>query len=167
MQSLSTTKWRLSKVTNFSGMFEQCTSIKELDLSNIDTSKATKVNGMLAEMQSLEKVTFGEKLSTNGSGSITDSTKWVMLPTPDPAHVPGADGNWYDVLGNSYTPSSISSNIRRTYYASLEVMQADSGHLVLVKNGTLMRIAEAIRSKSGKTSGIIPSQFAAEIIGLP
>jgi hypothetical protein len=46
-------------------------------------------------------------------------------------------------------------------------MQKDSDRLVLVKNGTIMRTAEAIRSKGGQTCGFTPSQFAGEIINLP
>lgn len=150
--------WKTESCTNMYYMFNNCMSLEELNTSNWDTSVCADMTKMLFGMSHLKKFTIGKNFSFKNN---------AVLPTPDPAHISGADGNWYDVLGNSYTPSSIPSNTRRTYYASLEVMQADSGHLVLIKNGTLMRIAEAIRSKSGKTGGIIPSQFAAEIIGLP
>lgn len=150
----------------FDGMFERCVSLKELNLSSFDTrkakdgvtcstngSKTATLNGMFYDTPSLEKITLGPNFSPNGDGTTTNTSNHAILPTTN-------DGYWYDINENAYEPSAVFNLTHRTYYASKDAMQEDADRFVLVKNGSLMRTAEAIRSKSGKTSGITPSEFA-------
>lgn len=57
-----------SKVTNMSGMFQGCTSLKTLDLSSFDTSKVTDMHCMFDGCASLTKL----DLRGFGTGNVTD-----------------------------------------------------------------------------------------------
>lgn len=48
--------WDTSNVTTFEGMFRECKSIKEIDLSDFNFSKATTIRYMFPQCQNLEKV---------------------------------------------------------------------------------------------------------------
>ena len=82
--------WNTSKVTRvnyrYDGIFEACRNLKEIDLTNWDTSNITKAyqNAGFNEFfngTSLEKITIGEKFSFKGNG-ITDVQYQLNLPTP-------------------------------------------------------------------------------------
>ncbi len=45
-----------SEVTNMSGMFNSCSSLKSLDLSSFDTSNVTSLNNMFNEMSNLQEL---------------------------------------------------------------------------------------------------------------
>ena len=56
LQSLDLSNFDASNVTNMSGMFICCSSLQSLDLSNFDTSKVTKMSGMFASCTNLNNI---------------------------------------------------------------------------------------------------------------
>lgn len=171
-------KWDTSNGKTFYEMFSGCSTLRELDLSSFDTRNAAQsyvdpirnesppsaMGAMLGfsgdPLGHLRKVTFGENFSVNGDG--TSSVK-VILPQTNSDLIPGADGNWYDANGNLYEYSEsdgciyIPTLTAATYYA------VNPNTEVMIKNGTLVDIADAIR-ETFKTSEIyIPSEISKEI----
>lgn len=143
----------------FDEMFRYCGSIKELNLSNFDTTKAkdgatASTNGhktatlqyMFGSMNSLEKITLGEKFSFNGDGSTTNSVNVAVLPTPNASYISDADGYWYTQNRTAYLPADIPDRTVITCYASESIVN-DLDYLI--KNGSLLDIAEEIRVLSG------------------
>lgn len=145
-----TNNWDTKMCTDMSLMFVQCVKLTELDFSKWDTSNVVTDDDMFVNTYRLAKVIVGDKFTlTNG------------IAPPSSQYIQDADGNWYDINYNAYT--SIPSKVMRTYYASRGIAEADADRLAMIQNGTVMRIAEAIRSVSGKNGGISPSHFAEEI----
>ena len=152
----------------FDEMFLNCTNLKELNLSSFDTTKAKdgvlgSANGshytktlmdMLTNMPSLEKITFGEKFSFNGDGTTTANV--LEIPIPSAENITGADGNWYTRLRESYAPTDIPSKTTQTYYASLNLVN-DIDYLI--KNGTLLDLADSVRSKANTYDYVSPIQM--------
>lgn len=163
----------------FSEMFQNCSSLPELNLSSFDTTKAkdgaeASGNGSLTitlsymfnNMPKLEKVTLGENFSFNGDGTTTVPENIGVLPTPSADYIDGADGNWYDLDGNAYVPANIQDRHLETYYASRSAIDADCNKEVVITNGTLMRVARALRQKTGSSQQYYPSEFADAILAL-
>lgn len=151
----------------FDDMFQRCVSLKELNLSSFDTRKAkdgvlasgnnsttlTLLN-MLLDTPKLEKITFGENFSFNGDGTTTVNA--LEIPTPSADNITGADGNWYTRLREPYAPADIPSKTAQTYYASLNLVN-DIDYMI--KNGTLLDIADAVRSKADIEEYVSPVQM--------
>jgi surface protein len=110
----------------FSEMFRYCSSLKELDLSSFDTTKAkdgapasangsytTTMSDMFTGATSLSKITLGENFSFNGDGTTTDPSHHALLPTP-------ASGFWYSSDGTAYAPADVPSRKADTYYATAD-----------------------------------------------
>lgn len=159
-------KWDTSAGLGFDGMFERCGKLEEVDLSAFDTSKAKNgvsasdnghktatLSNMFLSCNSLKKVKIGSKFAINGDGTNTTTANKLILPTPS---IEGADGNWYDVSGDAYAPNAIQDRTEETYYASYPLV-ADLN--VVVKNGSLIDTARAIREKNGTTNKYEPSEF--------
>ena len=119
--------WDTSKACTFTEMFSGARSLKELDLSNMNTGSAydnyIDMNNsvshafvsMFAGMNSLEKLVVGENIRFLGNGNVTESRK---LSFPAPANVEGSDGKWYNVeTGVGYLPSEIPEGVAATYVA--------------------------------------------------
>lgn len=169
-------KWDTSSGVGFDEMFSRCYKLEEVDLSSFDTSKAkngeaASGNGhktatlmnMFTQCNSLRKITLGSKFSINGNGSNTNAANKLILPTPSPDYIEGADGNWYDCLDNTYAANNIPDKTANTYFAVLsEAFDSDTTP-VIVNRGSLTRIAHAIRAKTGKTGRILFKDFANEI----
>lgn len=168
--------WDTSKGLDFMEMFGGCSKLKELDLSSFDTRKAkvgtiintgTNAKGkglksMISGCSSLEKITFGSNFSFNGDGSLTGNNR-AILPTPSSANIEGADGNWYTIDGAAYAPANIPNLTYNIYYSSLNKID---NLTVVITNGVLRSIANAIRAKNGSNSKYYPNDFAAEILKL-
>lgn len=146
--------WDTSCVTGMQQIFKDCAYLKELNVRNWDTSKVTMRGKFLTNAYRLEKFTVGEKFD------ITD----LQIPAPSSEYIPYADGNWYDYDYNAYT--DIPPNVERTYYSSKFIAAGDDNTMVFVKNGTLRKMAVAIRHKSGKSDTMLPSEFAEEVLAL-
>lgn len=160
----NTANWDTASCTTMAEMFSPCASIKELNLSNFDTSNVVIMYRMFDGMTALEKIALGEKFSFNGNGTGTYGA--AVLPTPSSDHITLADGNWYDHDYNAYAPADVPSKVARTYYASKFIAAGDDSTMVFVKNGTLRQIAVALRHKSGKSDTMHPSEFAEEVLAL-
>ena len=159
LSDINVSNWDVSSATTMKDMFANCDNLKSLDFSKWNNSSVKTTQNMLYNMDRLEKLSIGSQFKYCTSTTPIN----VSVPTPSAEYIEGADGNWRDVLGNVYAPSSIVSNVARTYYASNSAMEEDCNKMVLVKNGTLLKIAETLRSKTGKTTGLMPSQFVDEI----
>lgn len=166
-------KWNTSAGLGFDGMFERCSKLEEVDLSSFNTTKAknnvsASTNGhktatmsnMFLSCNNLKKVTVGPNFSVNGDGTNTTAANKATLPTPSSTYIPGADGNWYTFNGDAYAPTAMKDKTAETYYASYN-MVADMD--VIIKNGSLIDAAKAIREKKGGTDHYTPAQFGAAI----
>ena len=163
-------KWNTSNATGFDEMFGRCYALEELDLSSFDTSKAC--NGVQAstnghttgtfrnfcnDCRNLKWIKLGPKFAINGDGTNTTAEYKLVLPTPDSAYIDGADGLWYVLNGDSFAPTEIPDRAANTYYSSYRGV-ADTD--VIVKNGSLIETAKAIREINGGTDKYTPSNFA-------
>ena len=75
LQSLDLSNFNTSNVTNMNAMFTGCSSLRSLDLSNFDTSNVTNMGGMFrscSSLQSLDLSNFDTRNVTN-MGSMFDS----------------------------------------------------------------------------------------------
>lgn len=156
--------WNVSKVTNMYGLFNACSSLLILNMSKWDMSKVTDNMFMFGDMYSLEKIVVGENFRFNVNGITTNGAG--ILPTPNPNYIEGADGRWYDVNGNAIAPTAVPSKTFGVYYAASALVVEDANRLVLVKNGSLLRTAVAIRTKNGTAKGYTPAEFADAILNV-
>lgn len=157
----------------FSEMFRGCSSIKNLNLSSFDTTKATSgatmpnndtsrtMIRMFDGMDKLETITIGDKFSFDGDG--TTSNHAAILPTPDATNIDGADGNWYTLDLTAYAPENIPNKIANTYYASF-LLARDVD--ILTKNGVFIDIAASIRNQNGEETKYHPSEMSEAIDAL-
>ena len=169
-------KWDTSSGVGFDEMFGRCRKLEEVDLSSFDTSKAkngekASENGhttntfsnIFQECNNLKKITLGPKFSINGDGTNTSATKKLTFPTPSATYIQEADGNWYDIEGNSYAPDGMLDKTAKTYYAVLsEAFDSDTVP-VMVNRGSLTKVAHALRKKTGKTGKMKLNSFSEEI----
>ena len=133
-----TGSWNTSLCENMAGMFNGCTSLETLDLSGFDTSKVTTMQDMFANCSKLEEITLGEKFAWVGTNGY--------LPAQTDSNIPDADGFWYTQHREKYLPADIQSQTAMTYYASLTIVNNID---FLVKNGSLLNIADELRVLSG------------------
>ena len=166
VERLDVSNWNTSSCKIMASTFQHCYSITELNLSNWDTSHLethpqlnTPMQSMLNRTDNLQKFALGDKFGFWGDISL-------ILTAPSSTYIPYADGNWYDYDYNAYAPADIPSNVARTYYASKFIAAGDDDEMVFVKNGTLRKIAVALRYKNGKSDTMLPSEFADEVLAL-
>ena len=169
-------KWDTSNATGFDEMFSGCYALEELDLSSFDTRKACNgvtgssnghttgtLRNFCNDCQNLKWVKIGENFSVNGDGTNTTEEYKLVFPTPSTDYIDGADGMWYTINGESYSPTDIPDKTANTYYSSYGVV-ADMD--VIVKNRDLLNAAQAIREKNGTTNRYMPSEFGEAILAL-
>lgn len=169
-------RWDTSAGLGFDGMFERCSKLEEVDLSSFNTTKAKNnvsgsTNGhktatlqnMFLSCNNLKKVKLGPNFSINGDGTNTTAGNKLVLPTPSTDYITGADGNWYAFNGDPYAPNAIQDKTAETYFASFPLCQNED---VIVKNGSLIDVAKAIKEKNGATTKYTPAQFGAAIRAL-
>jgi surface protein len=169
-------RWNTSAGLGFDGMFERCSKLEEVDLSSFNTTKAkngtkASTNGhktatlqnMFLSCNNLKKVKLGPNFSINGDGTNTTAGNKLVLPTPSTDYITGADGNWYAFNGDPYAPNAIQDKTAETYFASFPLCQNED---VIVKNGSLIDVAKAIKEKNGATAKYTPAQFGAAIRAL-
>lgn len=152
--------WDVSSVDTFASFVYSCYYLKELNLSKWEMKKEADTSSMLLTTWRLEKITLG------GGFNVNNDTTTATFTATDAEHIPYADGNWYDHNYNAYTPTDIPSGVARTYYASKLIAADDDDTMVFVRNGTLRKLAVAIRHKNGKTDTMLPSAFADEVLAL-
>lgn len=116
------------ELTTMSEMVANCTSLKVLDLGNLDTSNAKWIESLFDNCRSLQQVTLGPKFTFTGNGYTS-----CVLPTPDPAYIPGAIGKWQAVgsgtvsvpAGTIYDPADVPSNKAETYVMPMVTADID------------------------------------------
>ena len=168
--------WDTSSGLGFDGMFERCYKLEEVDLSAFNTTKAknnvsASSNGhktatmmdMFKDCRNLKKVILGSNFAINGDGTNTTAANKLILPTPSATYIDGADGMWYNLISESFAPNAMKDKTAETYYASLDIVYNTD---VIVKNGSLIDVAKAIREKNGTTEHYTPAQFGAAIRAL-
>lgn len=147
---------------DFSEMFWNCPSLEELNLSAFDTRNATdgadrygredeKTTTMIRffpeNIGALKKVILGKNFSFNGDGATT--TNIAVLPTP-------SGGMWYNASGDGFAPADVPDKVNATYFSGRGSIDSD----VLMKYGTLSRLADALRNATGETREFTPAEMA-------
>ncbi len=147
---------------DFSEMFWNCPSLEELNLSAFDTRNATdgadrygrdgeKTTTMIRffpeNIGALKKVVLGKNFSFDGDGATT--TNIAVLPTP-------SGGMWYNANGEAFAPSDVPDKVNATYFSGRGSIDSD----VLMKYGTLTRLADALRNATGETREYTPAEMA-------
>lgn len=167
-----------SQGIDFDEMFNKCTRLTKLDLSSFDTRKATFNNitislnnskalstwNMFNLMPNLKEIKLGQNFTFQGDGTTKSGYTYGTLPVPSSEHITGADGNWYNISGESFAASDIPSQTAATYYA---VYDDVANKRVLVKNGNLIDTANAIRAKISTSETYKPSEFSMAIESIP
>ncbi len=82
------------------------------------------------------------------------------MPAPNNDFISGANGNWYTNKRVAYNPTDIPNNTSEVYYASLNLINNID---YLIKSGTMLDIADAIRTQIGTINVMTPSDMASEI----
>ena len=97
--------WKTTSGNTFGNIFNNCSSLKVLDLSGFDTRQASVLGNMFYNMTSLEMYVMGENFKLDGNGNVPAGEK---LTLPVPAAVEGGDGKWYNVdTGVGYLPNEL------------------------------------------------------------
>lgn len=174
-------KWNTSNCKSFSEMFARCFSLKELDLSNFNTLNAddsyldpyrNSTRPGMADMfgvrvihedggiddnrtNKLQKVKIGKNFSFTGNGNC----RAAKLQETSSDFIDGADGGWYSEKGERFSVEEIPDKIEMTYYAAKGLIDTP----LLVKYGTIVKIADAIRTITGDETQYKPSEMAAAI----
>jgi surface protein len=146
-----TSNWDTSSVETMTQMFAGCVNLKAIDASGWDTTSCSDMSGMFLNTRRLEQVSVGDKFSFK-SGSL--------LPATDANTIPGADGNWYTRNRTPYAPADIPNMTANTYYATKNLVNDID---ILIKNGSVLDIADTIRSRTGKTEKLNLEDFVTEI----
>ena len=105
-----------SEATEIAQMF-MSTNMEVLDLSGYDTRNVSGsiksgdtmseagFTDMLRAANYLREIRLGVNFDTRGDGTLTAAQAFV-LPTPDSAYIPSADGFWYEADGTQYDPAT-------------------------------------------------------------
>lgn len=148
-----------SSSINFAYMFKDSPNIKELNLHSFNTAKANAGvsvadNGSKSECTkdmffgctSLQKIILGPKFTFQGNGTADPSYHGTLPET--------ADGNWYTRDRTAYAYNETPNDTAATYYSGLDIVDELFYKDMLVKNGVLLDIADAVRAATGETDGM-------------
>ena len=103
LKNITRTKnWDTSSVTDFSTMFRECKSLRDIDLSDFDFSKATNVRYMFMQCNALRKLkgTFNFPLITNKTNVTDFATQcWQLediseMSITNSTYMPGFGYDW-------------------------------------------------------------------------
>lgn len=72
-----------SKATSMSDMFGGCESLEKLDLSSFNTSNVTDMSSMFYNCKSLKQITFGKDFNTSNVTRMTGMFEYVKLTSLD------------------------------------------------------------------------------------
>lgn len=78
------------------GMFEECSSLSDLDISNFDTSKVGSMENLFNGCSNLKTLKLGEKFTF-----IVKTDTYYYLPS----------GTWYSADGTAYTSNGTTCTI--------------------------------------------------------
>lgn len=120
-------RWRTQNVESFNTVFQECLSLRQLDLSSWSAANLQNAYNTFFSCEALSEITFGP------------DWKWIgdsgYLPVPSSTHIPGADGKWYNAdTGTGYIPADVPGGVAATYVAgdpktAFAVYSADDGSL--------------------------------------
>ena len=136
-------------------MFRDCSSVKSLDLSSFDTGKVSIMTTMFQFCTALTTIYVSEKWNMK---SVVLSNNMFYRCTK----LKGGNGTAYSSTNKTGTYAVIDTAETPGYFT---YRQPRSDEL-LVTVGTMRDIAEAIRSKTGSTDSLTPSQMVAAIRGI-
>ncbi len=80
-ETLDVSGWETPNLVNALGVFQNCTNLKTIDLSNWDTRKATDLSEFFLRDNQLCEVTFGPNVTMKGN-NITAAHYQLSLPVP-------------------------------------------------------------------------------------
>jgi surface protein len=121
--------WVTPNLRGIEEMFSHCYTLKELDLSGLDTRNIGRnvpmVNGStmtgfgsMFYGVNLQKLVLGENFSLVGDGTLT-AGQYAVLPKP--AAIDGVATKWYNAANDTYyTASEIPGLTAATYIAAVE-----------------------------------------------
>jgi surface protein len=113
-------------------MFNDCSSLTELDLSNFDTSKVTYMGCMLSDCKKLESLTLGEKFKSitkdalllNGDGWVNANDPKTVISGSELFAVIENEGK------NTYIRFGTETKNKPTYPTNIKVEYSEKYHQV-------------------------------------
>jgi surface protein len=158
LKTIDLRSFNTGAVTNTAQMFSGC-PVAELDLTSFDTSLVTNMAQMFAFCGSLTKIFVSDRWST------TACTQSLYMFYGDTGLV-GGNGTAYNAayIGVEYARIDTLETPGYFTYKKYYPLEVRGDHII--QGETLYDIAEAIRSKTGSTDSLTPSQMAAAILGI-
>lgn len=103
----------VTEVQTMDSMFRNCSYIAELDFLNWDTAKVKTTTNMFDGCIRLSKVDVGASCTIHTS-----------LPVTSAAYIGGANGKWYNSMGQGFESAELPVGKIDTYYASVDMVPA-------------------------------------------
>ena len=100
LRNVNVKNWNTTKSKTFANMFDGCIAIEELDITNWDTSSSVNMYNIFNGMENLTKITVGDKFNKLGNG-----TSWCDFP----------QGVWKNTSGVEYAHNLIPNLTADTY----------------------------------------------------
>lgn len=107
LPALNVRSFNTSNVTDASIMFGYDTTLKALDLSSFDLTKAGKIDGMLGELQSLQRITLGGKTFLDSKLGEVESDAALDKPAGGDEWQAVASGTIANPAGAKFTPAAL------------------------------------------------------------
>ena len=109
--------------------FYNCSNLTDIDLSLLDTTKATNMGSMFAGCTKINSITLGENFRFKGD-NITASANWAILPGSDV---------WISVsTGEAYTAAELRDNYTTDMAGTYEKDIQSGCIAILYENGNLV-----------------------------
>ncbi len=103
--------FNVAEVQNMDNMFKDCSLITELDFINWDSAKIKSTTNMFQGCIRLSKVDVGANCTIHRS-----------LPITSADHIDGANGKWYNSIGQGFESAELPLGKIDTYYASVDMV---------------------------------------------
>ena len=158
--------WNTSNGKNFQEMFSACSSLKELDLTNFNTTNADETyidsntgeatygmwrffgvkcdNDTIEDMptRTLKILKLGSNFSFNGNGNNTTGKNYATLFTPDAIYIANSEGCWFKEDETICSYDQIPNLTEGTYYTS----HPKADETLSIKYYNLRKMSNIIRS---------------------
>lgn len=148
-----------SNATTMARMFLGCQKLTNLDLTGFKTGSVTNMDSMFYNCPMLTTILVSDRWSTEnvavGSNMFYGNTKIV-----------GGNGTIYSGRNVGVEYACIDTSETPGYFTYKKYVPAALRGDHIIQGETLYEIAEAIRSKTGSTDSLTPSQMAAAILGI-
>lgn len=103
--------FKVAEVQNMDDMFKNCSLINELDFINWNTAKVKSTTNMFQGCIRLSKVDVGANCTIHRS-----------LPVTSAEYIDGANGKWYNSIGQGFESAELPLEKIDTYYASVDMV---------------------------------------------